>query len=153
MRWSFPAALAVAATLFSPSVQAVEPAAPQPPPTVAADEAIGFEQYRDWRLHYVEQRREQLAARLALPDLSPAQKARLEDQKAYYDWQASQPEADRDRRFRERFDRIDANHDGRIDRAERAAWRERQRAFYNRGEPGERSPPARRQAAAMRDLR
>jgi hypothetical protein len=42
------------------------------------------------------------------------------------------PEADRDRRFRERFDRIDANHDGTIDQTERAAWRDKQRAFYGR---------------------
>jgi hypothetical protein len=42
--------------------------------------------------------------------------------------------ADRDRRFRERFDQIDANHDGIIDRDERTAWHDKQRAFYNRSD-------------------
>jgi hypothetical protein len=52
--------------------------------------------------------------------------------KAYYDWQAGLSAPDRDRRFRERFDRIDANHDGQIDQTELAAWRDKQRAFYHR---------------------
>ena len=61
------------------------------------------------------------------------QRTRLEQVKAYYDWFAGLPEADRDRRFRERFDRIDANHDGKIDHAERTAWHDKQSAFYGRG--------------------
>jgi len=56
----------------------------------------------------------------------------VEQQKAYYDWLAGLPEADRDRRYRERFDRIDVNHDGKIDAAERAAWHDKQRNFYER---------------------
>ena len=36
---------------------------------------------------------------------------------------------------------IDANHDGTIDRAERAAWRDKQRAFYHRDRPS-RQPAA-----------
>src|SRR5713226_40340 len=77
-----------------------------------------------------------IAATLWLPGeaAQPAarRKARLEQIKAYYDWLAGLSEADRDSRFRERFDRIDANHDGRIDAGERAAWRDKQRAFYRR---------------------
>ena len=56
----------------------------------------------------------------------------LERQKAYYDFFAAMPAAERDRLFRQRFDEIDANHDGIIDQAERSAWREKQRAFYDR---------------------
>ena len=43
-----------------------------------------------------------------------------------------QPVAERDRRFHQRFDEIDTDHDGKIDPAERAAWREKQRAYYRR---------------------
>jgi hypothetical protein len=33
--------------------------------------------------------------------------------------------------FRARFDQIDTNHDGKLDDAERAAWRVKQRQFYS----------------------
>jgi hypothetical protein len=49
---------------------------------------------------------------------------------------------ERDRRFRERFDEIDTNHDGIIDHNERVAWHDKQRAFYDR------SNSYRREAAA-----
>ncbi|HZU91308.1 MAG TPA: hypothetical protein VE993_18795, partial [Stellaceae bacterium] len=48
------------------------------------------------------------------------------------DWQAQMPTAERDRRFRARFDMIDTDHDGKIDPAEREAWREKQRAYYRK---------------------
>ena len=32
--------------------------------------------------------------------------------------------------YRERFDQIDANHDGKLDAQERAAWRDKQRENY-----------------------
>jgi hypothetical protein len=67
---------------------------------------------------------------LAASDLAAARRTRLEQVRSYYDWLAGLPEPDRNRRFRERFDRIDANHDGTIDAGERAAWRDKQRAFY-----------------------
>ena len=69
---------------------------------------------------------------LAAADLQPRQRARLEQAKAYYDWFAGLPETDRDRRFRARFDQIDANHDGTNDHAERTAWHDKQQAFYGR---------------------
>jgi hypothetical protein len=50
----------------------------------------------------------------------------------HYDYYASMPGVDRDRLFRERFDEIDTNHDGVIDHAERAAWHDKQHAFYER---------------------
>ena len=104
-----------------------------------------FDQYREWRLRYIERRQTQLAVQLAAADLQPRQRARLEQVKAYYDWLAGLPAGDRDRRFRERFDQIDANHDGTIDPGERAAWRDKQRAFYGRGRGGA-EPAAAREA-------
>ena len=107
--------------------------AAQPDAASAGDETITFEQYREWRLNFAERRRSELAVQLSAADLPERQKTRLEETRAYYDWLAALPAADRDRRFRERFDRIDVNHDGKIDAVERAAWRDKQRAFYNRG--------------------
>jgi hypothetical protein len=137
MKWMLLAASAViAAGLWLPG-QAAQPAAPAEPAAAAApaagDDPITFEQYRDWRLHFIEQREAQLAAQLSAADLPAPQKARLEQTKAYYDWFAGLPAADRDRRFRDRFDQIDTNHDGTIDQGERAVWRDKQRAFYARG--------------------
>ena len=135
MRWMLLAASAiVAASLWLP-LEAAEPAAPS-----AGEDAITFEQYRDWRMHFIERRQTQLAMQLSGANLPDRQKARLEQVKAYYDWLAGLSEADRDRRFRERFDQIDANHDGKIDPAERAAWRQKQRVFYSRN-AGTRRPP------------
>jgi hypothetical protein len=127
MRWVvFVAAAAIATTLWLPG-EAAQPAAP-----AASADTISFEQYRDWRLNFIERRQSELAVELAATDLPALQKARLEHTKAYFDWFAGLPAADRDRRFRERFDRIDANHDGQIDQTERVAWRDQQRAFYHR---------------------
>jgi hypothetical protein len=135
MRWVFLAASAiVAAGLWLP-LEAAEPAAPS-----AGEDAISFEQYRDWRLHFIERRQTQLAVQLSAADLPARQKTRFEQVKAYYDWFAGLSDADRDRRFRERFDKIDANHDGKIDPAERAAWRQKQRVFYSRDANARRQP-------------
>lgn len=135
MRWVLLAASAiVAASLWLP-LEAAEPAAPS-----AGEEAITFEQYRDWRMHFIERRQTQLAMQLSTADLPAGQKTRLEQVKAYYEWLAGLSEADRDRRFRERFDQIDANHDGKIDPAERAAWRQKQRVFYSRDGSARRQP-------------
>jgi hypothetical protein len=101
-------------------------------PASVDPDTITFDQYRDWRLHFIEQRQTQIAAELAEKGLSADRRAGLERQKAYYDFFAAMPATERDRRFRDRFDEIDANHDGIIDHSERAAWHERQRAFYDR---------------------
>jgi hypothetical protein len=128
MRWTLLAAsAAIAATLWLPG-EAAQPGAPTA--ATAADAPITFEQYRDWRVNFNERRRGELAAQLAATDLPAAQRARLEGIKAYYDRLAGLPDAERDRSFRERFERIDTNHDGQIDQAERATWRDKQRAFY-----------------------
>ena len=133
MKWSLLAASAlIGAALWLPA-QAAQPSAPAETATAlptAREEAITFDQYRDWRVRFIEQRQTQLAAQLAAADLPQRQRARLEQTKAYYDWFAGLSETERDRRFRERFDQIDANHDGVIDPAERAAWHDKQRAFY-----------------------
>ncbi len=76
------------------------------------------------------QRQARLARELAAPDLAAAQKASLERRKAYCDRLAAMPAAERDRLFHARFDQIDTNHDGMLDNAERAAWREKQREYY-----------------------
>jgi hypothetical protein len=125
----------VVAGLWLPG-RAAEPVAAQS----AAEDAITFEQYREWRLHFIERRQTQLAMQLSAANLPDRQKSRLEQVKAYYDWFAGLPEADRDRRFRERFDQIDANHDGKIDAAERTVWRQKQRAFYSRNAAARRQP-------------
>jgi hypothetical protein len=123
-------ALASAAALFVAASSL--PAHAAAAPTVTSD-TITFDQYRDWRLHFIEQRQTQIAAELTEKNLTAERRAGLERQKAYYDFFAAMSPAERDRRFRERFDQIDANHDGIIDESERAAWHEKQRAFYERG--------------------
>lgn len=140
MRWMLlVAAAAIAATLWLPG-EAAQPAAEAV--SAAADDApITFEQYRDWRNNFTERRRRELAAQLAGGDLAADRKARVEQVKAYYDRLAGLPDPERDRRYRERFDRIDTDHDGTIDRAERAAWRDSRRALY-RGDGALRQPAA-----------
>ena len=135
MKWMFVAASAViAAGLWMPghAAQPTTPTETQAALPAGTDDPITFDQYREWRLRFIERRQTQLTAQLAAADLQPRQRARLEQVKAYYDWFAGLPEADRDRRFRERFDRIDANHDGTIDHAERTAWHDKQSTFYGR---------------------
>ena len=107
----------------------------------AASESITFEQYRDFRLHDLAQRQARLARQLAAPDVSATEKTSLERRKAYYDQLAAMPEAERDTLYRERFDEIDTNHDGKLDVQERAAWREKQRENY-RQQAAERGQPA-----------
>ena len=150
MKWTLVAASAIVAggmSLSGPAgiSHAAQPTAPAETPAAAlpaaGEDTITFEQYREWRLRFIERRQTQLSAQLAVADLQPRQRARLEQVKAYYDWFAGLPAADRDRRFRERFDQIDANHDGRIDPAERAAWRQKQRVFYSRNANARRQPP------------
>ena len=129
MRWPLLAAsAAIAATLWLPG-EAAQTAA------TAAEVPITFEQYRDWRLEFSERRRSELAMQLSAADLQAERRSRLEQSKAYFDWLAGLSAAERDAKFRERFDRIDANHDGTIDPAERTAWRDKQRAFYHRDRP------------------
>jgi hypothetical protein len=91
---------------------------------------ITFDQYREFRLRDLQQRQERLARELAAPGLSAAEKASIERRKTYYDKLAAMPAEDRDQLYRERFDQIDANHDGKLDPEERAAWRDKQREYY-----------------------
>ena len=96
----------------------------------AAPQLITFDEYRDFRMQNIGQRQVRLAEQLAAPNLSAAEKAGLEQRKAYYDRLAAMPAGERDAIFRARFDQIDTNHDGTIDAQERAAWREKQREHY-----------------------
>ena len=137
MKWTAFAAIAVLYAAIPLPGEAAQPA-----PRPDADEVITFEQYRDWRVEFTDRRRSELAMQLSASDLPAPRRSRLEQSKAYYDWLAGLPAAERDARFRERFDRIDANHDGTLDRAERAAWRDKQRAFYHRDRPGRQAAEA-----------
>src|SRR5690242_10601923 len=124
-------ALSIAAPAMAADPADGAKAASAPAVREPADNApITFEEYRDWRLAAMERRLSEIEVQLSAADLPAPCKARLEETRAYYKWLANLPEAERDKRFRERFERIDANHDGVIDAAERAAWRERQRAYY-----------------------
>jgi hypothetical protein len=105
-------------------------AAQRAPKPAAADQMITFDQYREFRLRDLQQRQERLARELAAPGLSAAEKASIERRKTYYDKLAAMPAEDRDQLYRERFDQIDANHDGKLDPEERAAWRDKQREYY-----------------------
>jgi asparagine synthetase B (glutamine-hydrolysing) len=137
MKWMlFAAVAAITAVSWLPAEAA------QPAPRPEADDAITFEHYRDWRVEFTDRRRSELDMQLSASDLPADRRSRLERSKAYYDWLARLPAAERDAKFRERFDRIDANHDGTIDRAERAAWRDKQRAFYHRDRPARQSAEA-----------
>jgi hypothetical protein len=91
---------------------------------------ITFVEYRDFRLNYIAERVASIGRQLASASLSADDKARLERTKAYYEHFAAMAEADRNRLFRARFDQIDTDHDGTIDDAERAVWRNKQRQYY-----------------------
>ena len=116
------AALLAAAWL---PVQAAEPAVPANGP-----DAITFSQYRDWRIDFIAEQQRRLTAQLAETGLGQSDRDRLTREKAYYDRQAAMPTDQRDHMFHARFDMIDTNHDGVIDRAERAAWHDKQEARY-----------------------
>jgi len=117
------AAAVLAAALWLPA-QAAEPAALNGPDTIT------FAQYRDWRVDFIAQKQRQITAQLGQTGLSQADRERLTREKAYYDRQAVMSADQRDHMFHARFDLIDTNHDGVIDRAERAAWHDKQQARY-----------------------
>jgi hypothetical protein len=141
MRWTLPAAAAI---VFAAAWWHWPAAAQRAAQPAATEESISFEQYREFRAHDLEQRQTRLAHQLTAPGLSAAEKASVERRKAYYDRLAAMPAEERDALYRERFDQIDANHDGKLDPEERAAWREKQREYY-RQQSAERAGPADRQ--------
>ena len=109
---------------------AAAPATIQPAARPVPPQLITFEEYRDFRMRDIAQRQARLASALASAGLSATDKAGLERRKAYYDRLAAMPEEQRNQLFRVRFDQIDTNHDGMLDDAERAAWREKQREHF-----------------------
>lgn len=129
----------VAAAMWQPA-QAAQPAPAAQPATTAGTAAatdpdtISFAQYRDWRLNFIAQQQQRLRAQLAQADLPQASRNRLTREKAYYDRQAAMPAAQRDKMFRARFNLIDTDHDGTIDKAERTAWHNKQQAYYRQRE-------------------
>jgi hypothetical protein len=119
-------------------------AAQRSPQPAAVEEMITFDQYREFRMRDLEQRQARLARQLVAPGLTSAERASIERRKAYWDQIASMPAKERDQLFRERFDQIDTNHDGKLDTQERAAWREKQREYYRQQAP-EGAHPSREQ--------
>ncbi len=93
MKWMlFAASAAIAAGLWLPGPvtmsYAAQPAAPAEtaaPLPATGEDKITFDQYREWRLRFIERRQTQLAAQLAAAELQPRQRARLDQTKAYYD--------------------------------------------------------------------
>jgi hypothetical protein len=137
-KWTLPTAAAVLLAMAWSHWPAVAQRAPQP---AAAGDMITFDQYRDFRARDLQQRQARLARQLADPGASAAEKASVERRKAYYDRLAAMPAEERDQLYRERFDQIDSNHDGKLDPEERAAWREKQREYY-RQQSADRARPA-----------
>jgi hypothetical protein len=137
-KWTLPAAAAVLLAMAWSHWPAAAQRAPQP---AAASDMITFEQYRDFRARDLQRRQARLARQLADPGISAAEKASVERRKAYYDRLAAMPAEERDQLYRERFDQIDGNHDGKLDPEERAAWREKQREVY-RQQSADRARPA-----------
>jgi hypothetical protein len=137
-KWTLSAAAAALLAMAWSYWPAVAQRAPQP---AAASDMITFEQYRDFRARDLQQRQARLARQLADPGISAAEKASVERRKAYYDRLAAMPAEERDQLYRERFDQIDSNHDGKLDPEERAAWREKQREVY-RQQSAARARPA-----------
>jgi hypothetical protein len=140
-RWTLAAAAAALIAAAWWHWPAVAQRADQAP---AAGEMITFDQYREFRARDLQQRLARLARQLAAPGLTAAEQASLERRKTYYDKLATMPAEERDQLYRERFDQIDANHDGKLDPEERAAWREKQREYY-RQQSAERTAPTREQ--------
>jgi len=137
-KWTLPAAAAVLLAMAWWQWPAVAQRATEP---AAAGDMITFDQYREFRARDLQQRQARLARQLADPGLPAAEKASVERRKAYYDRVAAMPAEEREQLYRERFDQIDSNHDGKLDPEERAAWREKQREYY-RQQSAERTGPA-----------
>ena len=141
IKWTLPAAAAVLLAAAWWHWPAAAQRAAQP---AATADMITFDQYREFRAHDLQQRQARLARQLAESGLSAAEKASVERRKAYYDRLAAMPAEERDQLYRERFDQIDSNHDGKLDPEERAVWREKQREYYHQ-QSAERAGPADRQ--------
>jgi len=84
MKWMlFAASAAIAAGLWLPGPvtmsYAAQPAAPAETAAslpATGEDKITFDQYREWRLRFIERRQTQLAAQLAAAELQPRQRAR-----------------------------------------------------------------------------
>src|ERR1700730_10059821 len=115
-RWMLlAAAIFCAAVLWrAPAIAQATPAQPDP-----GNAPISFAEYRAFRLDDIARHAARLAERLAEPGLSTDQTAVLTRQKAYYDRLAAMPAAERDPLFRDRFDRIDTDHYGKVHPAAR----------------------------------
>jgi hypothetical protein len=100
------------------------------PPAQQQAAPLTFDQFKAQQFQQMQRVQARMAQRLAAPDLPPDQRQRLEHQQAQLGKFAALPPEQQDQVMRRRFDRIDTNHDGVVDAAERQAFRqaERQRA-------------------------
>src|SRR5271155_412516 len=89
--WHLPATAQRTAATRPESQSAMPTTAPANTPSVAPPTGqsppgkITFDEYRDFRMHYIAEREARLARQLAASGLSADEKARLEGIKAYYD--------------------------------------------------------------------
>src|SRR5260370_41626186 len=100
MKWTLVAASAIVAgglSLSGPAGigpagigHAAQPAAPAETPAAAlpaaSENTITFEQYREWRLRFIERRPTPLTAPLAVADLQPPPRARPRHAQVYSEW-------------------------------------------------------------------
>jgi hypothetical protein len=115
-------ALAATASLFAAACYLPAQAAPASTDT-ATTETISFDQYRDWRMHFIEERQTQIAAQLAEKGLTADRRAALDRQKAYYDFFAAMSPAERRPPFSSAFrrDRYQSRRHHRPERTRRLA--------------------------------
>jgi len=116
-KWTLPAAARVLLAWPGRTGGRFAQRAPQP---AAAGDMITFDQYRDFRARDLQQRQARLARHLADPGVS-LRRRRASSAASLLRRVAAMPAEERDQLYRERFDQIDSNHDGKLDPEERAA--------------------------------
>ena len=121
----FAIAAAVIALLFS--TQSVPAQTALPPAGAAPGQSVGFDQFKAQQLQQLQRAQARLTQQLGSPSLSPDQQQRLARRQAQLAKFAALPPDQQDQVLHRRFDRMDANRDGMIDRAELQAFRQQQR--------------------------
>jgi hypothetical protein len=114
--------VAVIALLLSGLTASAQTAPPSP-----SGQGVSFDQFKAQRLQQLQRAQARLAQHLGSPDLPADQRQRLEHRQAQLANVAALPPEQQDAVLHRRFDRIDANHDGVIDRGERQAFRQQHR--------------------------
>jgi len=121
----FALALMTSIVAVAPAVADAQAIAPLPAQSQAAP--LSFDQYKAQQVQRIERVQATLAERLAAQDRAPERRQRLERVKARLDKVAALPPNQRDALLRQRFERMDANHDGVVDPGEFQAFRQSRR--------------------------